>query len=509
MARVLIVLLCVVVAQAADYLWPLPDSRTLTGGHADSRTDHFHGGVDLRARTPLRVVAPTDGWIERVAINPPGYGRTLYYRLSDGRTAVFGHLSRYEPQLQATVRDSQLAVGTYRIDVSYDEANSPHRYSAGDVICYTGASGRGPAHLHFEIRDGATQLDPLMFFEPRDHDDPAIVGVSWIKFSDDIPSAAGRSLALNASPRVESSEPVAFLVRTYDPGPWGRNAVPRFIRVYADEQLIFEDRSSEINLQGPQSIYAKLVYPEFKTNDRDVRRLFLWPERGTRDEQLPAGWLDNFTGVVRIEVEDRNGNTSSVRIPVQSGAQRSAMRVAGSCESNGFSLSGDNIAMSWADLLPVGDEVHIRDDNFALPAKLVLTADQAFEPGKYFYKRSGATGKSAIWRIPADDTSTMSCYVLRGGTYGIAYDDTPPRLTLSGQSGQIKFTLADDESSIDDSNVRCTVDGQTAIPEYEYEEDGGTIWTPQKLGSGKHKVQFTAANRAGLTKTWDITVTIP
>jgi len=506
-ARVLIFLLIVSSAFAQNYLWPLPDSRTLTGGHADSRADHFHGGVDLRARSPLKVIAPTDGWIERIAINPAGYGRTLYFRLDDGRTAVFGHLSKYEPELQATVRDSQLAVGTYHIDVSYDEHNTPHRYHAGDVLCYTGSSGRGPAHLHFEIRDGGTQLDPLMFYSPADDQKPVITGLSWIRLSDDIPASGGKTLTLAASPRVQSDEPVAFLVRAYDPGPWGRNAVPRFIRVYADEQLIFEDRSSEINLLGKQNIYEKLVYSEYSRNDRDVRRLFRWPNRNSDDDNLPAGWLGNFTGVVRIEVEDRNGNTASVRIPVQSGARRPFSHMRESCEANGYTLSGDSVALSWAELAPIGNEIAVNDADFAFPAKLVLSSDRSFETGLYFYKRSGATGKSPLWRIPGEDI--MSCYVLRGGTYGIATDDSPPRLTISGQSGSLRFTLNDDESSIDDSNVRCTVNGEVAIPEYEYEEDGGAIWTQKKLPSGKHQVVFTAANRAGVSKTWEFEVIIP
>jgi hypothetical protein len=495
---------------AADYLWPLPDSRTLTGGFADSRTDHFHGGVDLRARSPLRVVAPTDGWVERVGVNPPGYGRTLYFRLSDGNTAVFGHLSRYEPELQELVRDSQLVSGTYRVDFSFTDSTTAPRYKAGETLCFTGSSGRGPAHLHFEIRDGAVQLDPLQFYKPADRDKPVIVGVNWVKYSDNIPSSSGQSLALNVSPRVNSDEPIAFFIRTYDPGPWGRNAVPQAIRVYQGEQLIFEDRSAEIDLEGPQVIYEKLVYREFKHNDRDVRRLFDWfPLDLGENAPLPSGWIENFNGNVRIEVVDRNGNATSQTIDVNIGGTRRQPFVSALQTATTYHLSGDEVALSWANIAERYDECVIADEDFAFPAKLTLRSDVQFEPGKYWYKRSGAAGRSPMWRIPSDNPELMSCYVLRGGTYGVSIDDTPPILTLSGANGKLTFKLTDGESSIDDSSVRCEVDGETAIPEFEYEEGGGTIWTQAALRRGQHRVEFEAMNRAGLLKTWDVMVTIP
>ncbi len=500
----------VIPAMAQEYLWPMPESRTLTGGYADSRWDHFHGGVDLRARSPLKIIAPTDGWVERININPAGYGLALYYRLSDGNTAVFGHLSRFEPILQETVRDSQLAIGTYRLDFSYTDSTKAPHYKAGEILCYTGESGRGPAHLHFEVRKGATQLDPLSFYRPLDQDDPVITAVSWIRLSDDISSSSGRSLVLNASPRIQSSEPIAFLIRTYDPGPWGRHAVPTAIRVYQNELLIFEDRSSEIDLLGDQVIYEKLVYREFRDNDRDVRRLFRWPNQfAMANGNLPDGWIEDFVGVIRIEVTDRNGNSTTVRLPVEAGNKRPLPATSNECNSSNYELNGSEVALSWSFVCDVAGGCRVNDDDFAFPAKLTLTAFESFQPGKYFYRGSSSGKRSALWRIPAEDASVMSCYVLRGGIYGVAIDDSPPKLILSGKSGNLKFTLTDDESSIDDSSVRCKVNGAAAIPEYEYEDNGGVIWTQTKLRSGQHRVEFEAANRAGLTRSWDVMVTVP
>ncbi|MDD5088591.1 MAG: M23 family metallopeptidase, partial [bacterium] len=154
MARLLILLCAMCLAAipgdgrlAAEPLWPLPDSRTLTGGFADSRPDHFHGGVDLRTfGKALPVIAPTDGWIERFAVSPSGYGRSLYLRLADGKTAVFGHLSRFQPRLESMLRDSQLAVGTYRVDCLFEDSAESCGFRAGDTLALTGRSGIGPPH---------------------------------------------------------------------------------------------------------------------------------------------------------------------------------------------------------------------------------------------------------------------------------------------------------------------------------------------------------------------------
>ncbi|MDD5089245.1 MAG: Ig-like domain-containing protein, partial [bacterium] len=105
-------------------------------------------------------------------------------------------------------------------------------------------------------------------------------------------------------------------------------------------------------------------------------------------------------------------------------------------------------------------------------------------------------------------SASMSCRILRGGVYGVAEDRNPPRLVISGRSGKITFQLTDGESGIDDSSVRCSVDGRAAVAEYEYEEDGGDVWTPIALKAGDHNVTFTAADRAGNERSWTITVTV-
>jgi hypothetical protein len=90
----------------------------------------------------------------------------------------------------------------------------------------------------------------------------------------------------------------------------------------------------------------------------------------------------------------------------------------------------------------------------------------------------------------------------------VAEDHDPPRLLVSGGRGKLTFELTDLESGVDDGSVRCTVDGRVAVPEFEYEERGGPIWTDQPLSKGSHDVVFRAADRAGNERSWNVTVTV-
>jgi hypothetical protein len=126
----------------------------------------------------------------------------------------------------------------------------------------------------------------------------------------------------------------------------------------------------------------------------------------------------------------------------------------------------------------------------------------------YFYSINNQGVRRALWKTVSSQTE-MSCRFLRDGVYGVARDTTPPTFTVAARSGKLKFTLADAESHIDDSSIRCKIDEAAAIADYEYEDGGGWIWTQSRLSKGKHNVKFEASNRAGLKKTWELSVTIP
>jgi hypothetical protein len=532
LARALILALVVLLigllpsfAHAEDLLWPLGDEKTITGGFADTRPDHFHGGLDIHTGPAhLPVMAPADGWIERITVIPPGYGRVLYYRLPDGRTAVFGHLDHFNPVLEKMLRDSELVTGTYAADLIFDTPSSERQFKRGDILAYTGHTGAGPAHFHYEIREGTVQTDPLLNYGPKDTQSPVIVSVRWTTLSDFSPTGSGKSVLGGSSKgqrrsgnRITATEPVAFFVQAYDPGPWGRNATPYIMRVSVNGVPVYMDTTARIDLAGPRDIYAKTVRGFPARKHLDLWRLFDEPASPGYADSIRDGhgWLRNLDNAnVAIEVVDRAGNVTSSEFTVTSGAwpATTPKPVPTELRAGDFCLDTKNDPVAaWASLTEGNDsEVRISPSGLGFGGKTRLSHclhDGDTLSGAYLFERSGQSmrGQWASLNVPGD---TMSCEILRGGTYGIGYDHEPPTLTLLPKSGGVAFRLTDNLSGVDYTTIRCKIDNQTAIAEFEYEERGGDIWTQQPLAHGPHDVTFTASDRAGNSRTWHETVMI-
>ncbi|MDP3801086.1 M23 family metallopeptidase [Brevundimonas sp.] len=96
-----------------------------------------HDGVDIAAPRGTGVYVAAEGAVTRTGYDPAGYGRFIEIRHPNGMTTLYGHLSR--------------------LDV-----RSGDRLDAGERIGLVGNTGRstGP-HLHFEVRRGDRQVDPV------------------------------------------------------------------------------------------------------------------------------------------------------------------------------------------------------------------------------------------------------------------------------------------------------------------------------------------------------------
>jgi hypothetical protein len=145
--------------------WPLDLAPAVVSSFGEYRYDHMHAGVDLSTggAVGLPVRAAADGRVFRLKVEWRGYGRALYLRHADGRISVYGHLERYEDAvlgLEKQVARRQGTAGTrYPGDIYLDPPLAVRR---GQVIAFSGESGVGLPHLHFEMRDaGDDPIDPF------------------------------------------------------------------------------------------------------------------------------------------------------------------------------------------------------------------------------------------------------------------------------------------------------------------------------------------------------------
>jgi hypothetical protein len=147
---------------AQEYLWPTDASRFMTSSFGESRPRRFHAAIDIKTwnRTGYKVFAARNGYVERISVSPFGYGRGLYLRLDTGETVVYAHLERFNERLQEIVEREQERQGAYRIEKYFNANELPVKQ--GEVLAFTGQSGIGAPHLHFELRDAQSRpINPL------------------------------------------------------------------------------------------------------------------------------------------------------------------------------------------------------------------------------------------------------------------------------------------------------------------------------------------------------------
>ena len=155
-----------------DYIWPISARPKITSSFAEFRSSHFHAGLDIGTgnRTGADVYAARDGYVARVELSPYGYGRYLILRHPDGFYTTYAHLSAYSDELERAVRAEQLKQGKFSIEMKFRPGDFPVR--KGDVVAFSGESGSGDPHLHFEIRDEHfNPVNPLLFPNIRNYRD--------------------------------------------------------------------------------------------------------------------------------------------------------------------------------------------------------------------------------------------------------------------------------------------------------------------------------------------------
>ncbi len=208
----LLLLVSILLSEVAhsEYLWPLPYGKELSSSFGDWRTRHYHAGLDVRTggKIGLPVLAPADGYVMRISMAYYGYGKALYFQMVDGKVAVFGHLDHFRPEVEKYVQERQIKSESYNQNIFLDATQ--FRYHRGDTICYSGQTGVGAPHLHFEVRTPEnTPLNPLGFdgLKQTDTEAPEFRRLHLIgNWNEELERALGHKLDYSFVKKPRSSE---------------------------------------------------------------------------------------------------------------------------------------------------------------------------------------------------------------------------------------------------------------------------------------------------------------
>jgi murein DD-endopeptidase MepM/ murein hydrolase activator NlpD len=319
----------------ADYAWPTDAGRIGTSTFGEYRRTHFHGGIDISTgnRTGYKVFAARDGYVSRIRVSPSGYGKMLHVRHADGYFSTYSHLSRFSVAIDARVAQEQHRTETYTVDITCAPGDFP--VLKGDIIAYTGETGIGSPHLHFEIRDSRMNpVNPLLcqeFFVPDDLP-PIIkkVAVSALAEESAVDGAAGtrtytvQPIAPNTyriRQTIRMSGKAGFAVNTID-----RTRLTHFKRgayahrLYIDDEFFYAVQLDRV--PGPEAHLIGLYY-DWDLRDQGHGRferlyvntpgsLLISAPRSPEAGVISTESLTPGKHAFRIESTDFNGNTAEV-----------------------------------------------------------------------------------------------------------------------------------------------------------------------------------------------------
>ncbi len=318
-----------------EQMWPLNGTIDLSSGFGDYRQGHFHFGLDIRTGGTInkRLVSPVDGYVWRVKTSYTGYGKALYIKGYDGYTYVMGHLSNFAPKIDIPLKRAQIASERYYQDIYFPRDSI--RVKQGEFVAYSGKTGTGAPHLHFEKRIGDTTLNPLVHgFQLRDKTPPVFsrLGVQLVDSSSLLPNGR-RKIYLDVVPAGKTGQytldtvlylnrPFGFLADCFDKmRPDGMKQAVYQLSLFIDDTLYYRVQFDSIDFETNSAVSLEYDYLEAVHKKKSVRRLFKkqgdrfarsWSPVGTEGifGLLPSERIGQHTA--RLVASDAFGNESEL-----------------------------------------------------------------------------------------------------------------------------------------------------------------------------------------------------
>ena len=351
-ATPLIWFLCLVnsgIAEAADYHWPMAAPPALNSSFGEYRPRRFHAGLDFKTwgKEGYPVLAVDDGFVWRVRTSPWGYGKVIYIRLQDGRTAVYAHLSAFASRVQTHVEAEQDRRGLYSVNLFFKP--NQIRVKRGETLGFSGSTGSGVPHLHFEIRDKHQRpINGLLHgFDVKDTIAPTVQSLALIPMDADsrvsdglVPVTIGVQWRPKLKRYVARKAPmiggrIGVCVKTYDQADatvLSNRFSPYRLRLFINDREVFETRYevfaynqvNQVELDRNFALKKRGAGLYHNLYRSDGNQLPMYGKFKVGDGVLYAGAPPTGRGValvpgrnrIRVVVEDVAGNRSLADLDV-------------------------------------------------------------------------------------------------------------------------------------------------------------------------------------------------
>ena len=494
---------------------PLDIPLVLAGSFGELRSNHFHSGLDIKTqqREGLPVHAAAEGFVSRINISHYGYGKALYIQHPNGYTTVYGHLRNFSPEIEAYIKKKQYEKQSYEIEVfpSAEEL----KVDRGQLVANSGnTGGSGGPHLHFEIRDGQQRpMNPLMFgIEIKDSRTPLVQALYAYPLGKEahvngsterqkislIPQPDGSFV----TPELDACGEIGFGITTVDQmdGAPNQNGVFK-IETEANGGQLFQADFQKFSFAESRHINKLIDYGYYTQQHNRIQKLFVEPSNplSIYSNVAHEGTLnvkDSLSYNYVIKVTDYSGNQRVVTIPIEGKMPSHAVPgeekitdylveagKAANFEENGIDVYFPKDVLyddAYLDIVFEDEKVKVHEDIIPLKSDFIV----GFDVSKYTPEDREQLFIASLnkWGNPSYSTTykdgdRFTTKSRNFGTFTLATDDTPPRVTpVNFRDGQwisnnsdLKVKISDDLSGI--KSYRATVNGQFILMEYEYKKN--------------------------------------
>lgn len=537
-----------------DYRTPLDIPLYLSGNFGELRRSHFHSGLDIKTGgiTGEPIYAIADGFVSRIKVSAYGYGKALYLDHPNGQSSVYAHLSAYNEEITAFLRDAQYELEQFSVDLHPGQQQL--RVKKGDVIGWSGNSGSsGGPHLHFEIRDTETErpLNPLnLGFEVVDNTAPIFKSIriypldekSWVDgyyssqdYSRKVYSGSS-SLRRNGAIPVGGKVGIAFNAHDQLSG------TSNYCGIYSaslvvDGDEVFAFSFDSLDFSQRRLIHAHRDFANYETERVSFQRLFALPNNPLiiYNERLSGGIIygsDGESKELEIILKDKVGNISKTSFTLQfhegKPERRQAMlsRNTGDYEKQMFYFEKDNSfedrglrvdLPAWhlfEDVLFIYEREEDEEafsDRFVLGDASIPLYDEMkiqikpknFEeisPEKLLIAREY---KSRNYPLATSwDGDYLICNSRNFGTFLVLCDTVPPmiraydfRRSMKGRE-EFSFKIADDLSGIE--AVNAFIDDRWVLTDFDAKKAKVTCtYDAARMSRGEHHFRITVTDGRG------------